>query len=58
MTRLSRSSESDVRKGAWGPDEDEKLRKYVETYGSGQWRSVGERAGTVGRSSLIMKLII
>lgn len=44
MTRLSKSSE-DVRKGAWAAEEDEKLRKYVETYGTGHWRSVGKKAG-------------
>lgn len=44
MTRLSKSSE-DVRKGAWAAEEDEKLRKYVEMYGTGHWRSVGKKAG-------------
>lgn len=44
MTRLSKSSD-DVRKGAWAAEEDEKLRKYVETYGTGHWRSVGKKAG-------------
>lgn len=46
MTRLSKSNE-DVRKGAWAAEEDEKLRKYVETYGTGHWRSVGKKAGIV-----------
>lgn len=46
MTRLvSRSNVEDVRKGAWTAEEDEKLRKYVETYGTGHWRSVGKKAG-------------
>ncbi|XP_024369860.1 uncharacterized protein [Physcomitrium patens] len=44
MTRLLKSNE-DVRKGAWAAEEDEKLRKYVETYGTGHWRSVGKKAG-------------
>lgn len=44
MTRLSKSND-DVRKGAWAAEEDEKLRKYVETYGTGHWRSVGKKAG-------------
>ncbi|XP_024390138.1 uncharacterized protein [Physcomitrium patens] len=44
MTRLSKSNE-DVRKGAWAAEEDEKLRKYVETHGTGHWRSVGKKAG-------------
>lgn len=48
MTRsVSKSSGvEDVRKGAWTAEEDEKLRKYVETYGTGHWRSVGKKAGT------------
>jgi len=47
MTRLvSRANVEDVRKGAWTAEEDEKLRKYVETYGTGHWRSVGKKAGT------------
>lgn len=45
MTRPPNSNDTDVRKGAWGADEDEKLRKYVETYGTGHWRSVGKKAG-------------
>lgn len=44
MTRLSKPND-DVRKGAWAAEEDEKLRKYVETYGTGHWRSVGKKAG-------------
>ncbi|CAK9202653.1 unnamed protein product [Sphagnum troendelagicum] len=44
MTRLSKPSD-DVRKGAWTAEEDEKLRIYVETYGTGHWRSVGKKAG-------------
>jgi hypothetical protein len=46
MTSPPNSNDTDVRKGAWGADEDEKLRKYVETYGTGHWRSVGKKAGT------------
>lgn len=38
-------SNDEVRKGAWSEDEDEKLRKYVETYGPGHWGSVGKQAG-------------
>lgn len=45
MTRQPKSND-DVRKGAWGADEDQKLRNYVETHGTGHWRSVGKKAGT------------
>ena len=44
MTRLPKANE-ELRKGAWDAEEDEKLRKYVETHGTGHWRSVGKRAG-------------
>lgn len=43
MTRLKVNE--DVRKGAWVAEEDEKLRKYVETYGTGHWHNVGKKAG-------------
>jgi hypothetical protein len=46
MTRLSKPEE-DIRKGAWTAEEDEKLRVYVETNGTGHWRSVGKKAGRV-----------
>jgi hypothetical protein len=51
MTRLSKPEE-DIRKGAWTAEEDEKLRVYVETNGTGHWRSVGKKAGrvTISRS--------
>jgi hypothetical protein len=52
MTRLSKPSD-DVRKGAWTAEEDEKLRIYVETYGTGHWRSVGKKAGTYTNSRLL-----
>lgn len=52
MTRLSKPSD-DVRKGAWTAEEDEKLRIYVETYGTGHWRSVGKKAGTYTNSRFV-----
>lgn len=58
MTRLSKPSANginDVRKGAWGADEDEKLRKYVEKYGTGHWRSVGKKAGASETNYLLIK---
>ncbi|KAG0620763.1 hypothetical protein M758_4G241800 [Ceratodon purpureus] len=45
MTRLPKENVEELRKGAWDAEEDEKLRKYVETYGTGHWRSVGQKAG-------------
>lgn len=57
MTRLSKSNE-DVRKGAWAAEEDEKLRKYVETYGTGHWRSVGKKAGIVQMMMMMMMRVM
>nr|XP_010913057.1 transcription factor MYB26-like [Elaeis guineensis] len=34
-----------VRRGLWSPEEDEKLIKYISTYGHGCWSSVPRRAG-------------
>ncbi|PKU82539.1 transcription factor MYB26-like [Dendrobium catenatum] len=34
-----------VRRGLWSPEEDEKLTKYISTYGHGCWSSVPRRAG-------------
>ncbi|CAM6028391.1 unnamed protein product, partial [Sphagnum balticum] len=45
MRRLSSKPDEHVRKGAWTPEEDNKLRAYVEANGTGHWRSVGKKAG-------------
>jgi len=34
-----------VKRGLWSPEEDEKLTKYVTTYGHGCWSSVPKYAG-------------
>lgn len=34
-----------VRRGLWSPEEDEKLVKYISTYGHGCWSSVPRLAG-------------
>ncbi|TQD95380.1 hypothetical protein C1H46_019018 [Malus baccata] len=34
-----------VKKGLWSPEEDEKLVRYITTYGHGCWRKVPEQAG-------------
>ncbi|CAB4310394.1 unnamed protein product [Prunus armeniaca] len=34
-----------VKKGLWSPEEDEKLIRYITTYGHGCWRKVPEQAG-------------
>jgi len=34
-----------VKRGLWSPEEDEKLIKYITTYGHGCWSSVPKLAG-------------
>ncbi|KAM1850878.1 hypothetical protein ACFX13_015006 [Malus domestica] len=34
-----------VKRGLWSPEEDEKLVRYITTYGPGCWRKVPEQAG-------------
>lgn len=36
-----------VKRGLWSPEEDEKLIKYITTYGHGCWSSVPKLAGIV-----------
>ncbi|XP_024171522.1 transcription factor MYB8 [Rosa chinensis] len=37
--------ERKVKRGLWSPEEDEKLLRYITTYGHGCWRKVPEQAG-------------
>ncbi|KAF3796646.1 Transcription factor [Nymphaea thermarum] len=41
---------SGARRGAWGKEEDNLLRKCVETYGEGNWHLVPNRAGKCRKS--------
>ncbi|WOK95766.1 transcription factor MYB26-like [Canna indica] len=45
MGHHSCCSKQKVRRGLWSPEEDEKLVKYISTYGHGCWSSVPKRAG-------------
>jgi hypothetical protein len=46
MSRVAIADRDDLRRGAWTAEEDEKLRAYVGSHGTGHWRSVGRKAGT------------
>jgi len=41
----SSSNESNVKKGPWTPEEDEKLMDYISKHGRGTWRTLPKHAG-------------
>lgn len=47
MVRPPMKSEIDqeLKKGPWTPEEDQKLRDYIEKHGHGSWQSLPRRAG-------------
>ncbi|WVZ24039.1 hypothetical protein V8G54_002583, partial [Vigna mungo] len=45
MGRSPSSNESNVKKGPWTPEEDEKLMDYISKHGRGTWRTLPKHAG-------------
>ncbi|XP_010446672.1 PREDICTED: myb-related protein 308-like [Camelina sativa] len=45
MGKSSSSEESEVKKGPWTPEEDEKLVGYIQMHGPGKWRTLPRNAG-------------
>ncbi|KAF8116858.1 hypothetical protein N665_0014s0119 [Sinapis alba] len=45
MGKSSSSEESEVKKGPWTPEEDEKLVSYIQSHGPGKWRTLPKNAG-------------
>ncbi|KAF8096619.1 hypothetical protein N665_0305s0041 [Sinapis alba] len=45
MDHHSCCTKQKVKRGLWSPEEDEKLIKYINTYGHGCWSSVPKHAG-------------
>ncbi|KAF2616713.1 hypothetical protein F2Q68_00042194 [Brassica cretica] len=43
-------AELGLKKGAWTPEEDQKLTSYVNRHGEGGWRTLPEKAGFVDLS--------
>lgn len=45
MVRAPYFDENGLKKGAWSPDEDEKLKAYVHKHGHCNWRELPRFAG-------------
>lgn len=45
MVRTPCCKEEGIRKGAWTPEEDQKLIAYLQRHGEGGWRTLPEKAG-------------
>ncbi|CAN6480798.1 unnamed protein product [Victoria cruziana] len=45
MGQHSCCNQQKVKRGLWSPEEDEKLIRYISTYGYGCWSEVPEKAG-------------
>lgn len=46
MGRAPCCDKANVKKGPWSPEEDEKLREYIEKHGTGgNWIALPQKAG-------------
>lgn len=45
MVRAPFYDKNGVKKGAWSPEEDHKLRSYIEKFGHWNWRELPKYAG-------------
>ena len=54
MVRTPCCKEEGIKKGAWTPEEDQKLTAYLQLHGEGGWRTLPEKAG----NSFLFFLII
>ena len=45
MVRTPCCKEEGIRKGAWTPEEDQRLIAYVQLHGESGWRTLPEKAG-------------
>ncbi|KAF3561265.1 hypothetical protein DY000_02011439 [Brassica cretica] len=45
MVRTPCCKEEGIKKGAWTPEEDQKLIAYIQRHGEGGWRTLPEKAG-------------
>ena len=48
MGRAPCCDKANVKKGPWSPEEDSKLREYIEKYGTGgNWIALPQKAGKI-----------
>lgn len=45
MVRTPCCKEEGIKKGAWTPEEDQKLIAYLQLHGEGGWRTLPQKAG-------------
>lgn len=48
------SMEAIIKKGAWSPEEDQKLRGYIMKYGIWNWRQMPKFAGQANKTILLV----
>lgn len=54
MGRAPCCDKANVKRGPWSPEEDQKLKEYIEKHGTGgNWIALPQKAGKIIKSSLI-----
>lgn len=57
MGRAPCCDKANVKKGPWSPEEDAKLKDYIEKYGTGgNWIALPQKIGTHLYSSLLITI--
>ena len=50
MGRAPCCDKANVKKGPWSPEEDEKLKEYIDKYGTGgNWIALPQKAGKLAK---------
>lgn len=52
MGRTPCCNHEEMKKGAWTAEEDQKLISYIQTHGTGSWRTLPQKAGQVSLQTL------
>jgi myb proto-oncogene protein len=52
MGRAPCCDKANVKKGPWSPEEDSKLKEYIEKYGTGgNWIALPQKAGKINSNN-------